>query len=90
VVSFDAVVEVFRLTVLDGHRIIPLQLSQRFAIGPVLVGVDDVRRPVLVCSQGLPPGSTTAYALDEGSVGKKPLTPVAGRSLSRASDNAYL
>ena len=54
VVSLDAVVEVFRLTVLDGPaiRIIPLQLPQRFAIGRVLVGVDDVRRPVLACPQG--------------------------------------
>jgi hypothetical protein len=55
VVGLDAVVEVFRLTVLDGLdiRIIPLQLPQRFAIGRVLVGVDEMRRPVLARPQGL-------------------------------------
>jgi hypothetical protein len=49
VIGLDAVVEVFHLTVFDdlGIRIIPLQLPQRFAIRRVLIGVDDVRRPVL-------------------------------------------
>jgi hypothetical protein len=51
VVGLDTVVEVFRLTVFDGRgiRIISLQLPQRFAIGRVLVGGDEVRRPVLAC-----------------------------------------
>jgi hypothetical protein len=46
--SLHDLVEVFRLAVFDGRgiRIIPLQLPQRLAIGRVLVGVDDVRRPV--------------------------------------------
>jgi hypothetical protein len=48
VVGLDAVVEVFRLTVLDDLdiRIIPLHLPQRFAVGRVLVGVDHLRDPV--------------------------------------------
>ena len=54
-IGLDAVVEVFHLTVFDdlGIRIIPLQLPQRFAIGRVLIGVDDVGRPILACPQRL-------------------------------------
>jgi hypothetical protein len=49
VIGLDTVVEIFRLPVLDAPdiRLIPLQLPQRFAISRVLVGVDEVRWPVL-------------------------------------------
>src|SRR5512144_2278871 len=64
-VALQPVVEILHLSVLGAFRqqAFLLQLSDRLAVGRVLVGVDDLRRPVAAAPQCLGKNRFAALAL---------------------------